>query len=401
MDSFWTIIQRHAFALEGEFKDPLVFNVGVGLVFILGATLMAKMSAFSYVGGSAYARRQTLKFVGGIMVAFAVWCWGVAYFSDTFLTNKIDSEAIMLGTQPTPPSAPAAAPSSPIHRPVLPQFRFSTDIPAHEPEVPPDQQPTAATAPVAAPNPSSTAAIAPSKPVEPSSNYSLSGNSGPASLTEEGLRLIQQASHLNEQKQWDAAIAVVNQEIGAEPRNVTAYILRGNIYAEKKAWDQAKEDYQTALQLDDKNFEVKFNLAEILFMQKNYDQARPGFAALEQDFDKGDLASYKVFLCDLFAGHEATSAQELDAFNKVGSNASYYFANAAWSLYHQKREDARGWLLAATGIYGPAEVQALRDQPDRTWVPAFTCAAQGQTHQCSPISSHTTATKKSRAQNSA
>ena len=98
---------------------------------------------------------------------------------------------------------------------------------------------------------------------------------------------------------------------------------------------------------------MKFNLAEIEFRQKEYDAARPGFATLTQDSTMGDLAAYKVFLCDLFGGHEHVAASELDAFNQVGSNASYYFTNIAWSFYHQKTEDARSWVMSARRIYPP------------------------------------------------
>jgi hypothetical protein len=111
--------------------------------------------------------------------------------------------------------------------------------------------------------------------------------------------LLQQAFQLLEQKQFDAALDKVNVALQAAPKNEDAYGLRGNIYAEKKLWDQAEKDYQTGLQIDGKNVQIKFNLAEIQFMQKKYDDARPGFAALEQNSNMGDLATYKVFLCDL------------------------------------------------------------------------------------------------------
>jgi hypothetical protein len=65
----------------------------------------------------------------------------------------------------------------------------------------------------------------------------------------------------------------------------------------------------------------------------------------------GDFATYKVFLCDLFAGHEDVAKAELDAFNKKGEGAGYYFANAAWALYHKDIEKGRYWLEYAASIY--------------------------------------------------
>ena len=170
--------------------------------------------------------------------------------------------------------------------------------------------------------------------------------------------LLPQALQLVEQGRLDAALDKLNAIIQAEPKNPDAYALRGTIYAEKKLWDQAEKDFQTVLLLDDNNVHIKFNLAEIEFKQKKYETARPGFFVLRQDPDVGDLATYRVFLCDLFGGHEDVAAEELDAFNRVGSNPSYYFANVAWSLYHHKMEDARDWLKSAVDIYAPYKIKS-------------------------------------------
>jgi hypothetical protein len=43
--------------------------------------------------------------------------------------------------------------------------------------------------------------------------------------------------------------------------------------------------------------------------------------------------------------------KELDAINTKGDDASYYFGNAAWDLYHKNTEDARQWLVSASHIY--------------------------------------------------
>jgi len=153
------------------------------------------------------------------------------------------------------------------------------------------------------------------------------------------------------QGKLDAALANANSILQTDPKNMMGLSLRGNIYTEKKLWDLAVKDYQTMLQIDAKNSPARFNLAEIKFQQKDYDGARSGFVAMEKDADLGDLATFKVFLCDLFGGHEDVASKEFDAFNQVGGNPSYYFANVAWYLYHHKIEDARSWLTSAINIY--------------------------------------------------
>lgn len=168
-------------------------------------------------------------------------------------------------------------------------------------------------------------------------------------------KTLREAYQLVAQGKLDDALAKATAAIQINPKDASGYVLRASIYSEKKIYDKSEEDFKAALQIDDKNFTVKFNLAEIKFMQKQYAAARPEFAALVNvpDEDFRDLASYKVFLCDLYGGQADNAAKELAAFNQAGSRPSYYFGNAAWDLFNHKTEDARGWLTSATHIYAP------------------------------------------------
>ncbi len=163
----------------------------------------------------------------------------------------------------------------------------------------------------------------------------------------------------------DGALEKLTEAIKLNPKSSGAYVLRASIYCQKKDWAHAEQDFKAAQQLAPENLVIKFNLVEIKFRQKQFDAARSGFVALQNDPDMGDLASYKVFLCDLFGGHEDVASKELDAFNQVGSNPSYYFSNAAWDLFHKKIEDGRGWLVSASNIFDPRKnayyAESLRD----------------------------------------
>jgi len=152
----------------------------------------------------------------------------------------------------------------------------------------------------------------------------------------------------------DAALTAVNAAIKQNSQNLQAFILRGAIYAQQKQWDKADYDYDVALVIDPGSAIVKFDRAELKFMQKQYDQARVGFSDLQSDKDLGDFATYKVLLCDLFGAHEDVAAKDLAALNQVGANPSYYFGNAAWDLVHNKTDEAESWLKSASRIYADA-----------------------------------------------
>ena len=149
----------------------------------------------------------------------------------------------------------------------------------------------------------------------------------------------------------DAALDKANQIIKLNSQNKDALLLRASIYARQKQWDKADYDYQLALLHDPNNVIVKFDQAELKFMQQKYDDARTGFEQVQSDKVLGDIATYKVFLCDLFGSHEAQAAKELDVFNQEGGNPSYYFGNAAWDLVHHDEPGAASWLKSALYIY--------------------------------------------------
>jgi tetratricopeptide (TPR) repeat protein len=149
----------------------------------------------------------------------------------------------------------------------------------------------------------------------------------------------------------DGAIAKASDSLRQNPGELKTLVLRGDLYAKKRMWPEAQADFQTALKIDPENAYAKFDLAEIKLMQKQFADARPGFRDLVYDPNLGDLAAYKVFLCDLFGGNRDDAAQRLRAFDKIGGDPSYYYANAAWLLYNKKTDDARSWLDSAARIY--------------------------------------------------
>ena len=163
----------------------------------------------------------------------------------------------------------------------------------------------------------------------------------------------------------DGALADLTRAIQVNPGSTGAYVLRASIYCQKHQWQQATDDFTAAQKIAPTNVVVKFNLVEIKFMQKQYEAARPGFLQLVKDPDMGDFAQYKIFLCDLFGGHEDQAKKELDVFNAAMGNPSYYFANAAWDLVHKDTDGARGWLVSASHIYPVNKFttygQSLRD----------------------------------------
>lgn len=330
----------------------LMFYLGAFVLLCLGALFLRNTSARGRMGGAEFEARRKRRMIGNILIAAAAVSLTTGIITQVFSENVTPADPLALSTPAFPTSTSPAAAS------LLQGFQLATNpaSPAYPPSsstsaVLPDVSPVTATAlqgfQLATNSATSSTPLAISDADMPS---------GPTTID-----LFAKAAYFMEQKRYEDALQQVNDAVQADPQNPAAYSLRGDINAAMRRWDWAESDYQTALLLDGTNDKLKFNLAEVEFVQQKYDAARAHFASLEQDSFLGDLAQYHVFLCDLLGGHQATAAKELDVFNEVGSNASYYFANAAWSLYHQKKDDAQDWLASASRIYSPTKYKLYAD----------------------------------------
>ena len=141
----------------------------------------------------------------------------------------------------------------------------------------------------------------------------------------------------------DQAESEVNLAVQLDPKNAEAYALRSSIYTRIKLWDRAERDAATADKIAP-DPAYKYKMGEIKFLQKAYDDARPHFAGLQNDPTLGDLAVYKVFMCDLFGGHESFAARDLATEQKSYDHPSYYFSQIAWCLFHGQRSQANSWF---------------------------------------------------------
>ncbi len=161
------------------------------------------------------------------------------------------------------------------------------------------------------------------------------------------------AFNLYSQGNTEAALLALDEMIEKNSTDANAYILRGTIYSDKQAWDQAEKDYQTVLQMDPRNDGVRYDLADLKFKAKRFDEARAAFVPLQNNHDSEikDMIQYKIYICDLLGGHEEAAAKELEVFDQVGLHPSYYYGNVAWNIVHKKPDQARDWLNSAGRVY--------------------------------------------------
>ena len=179
-----------------------------------------------------------------------------------------------------------------------------------------------------------------------------STNAAPASVqgTTSAAAVLHQASQDFSDDKADVAMREVSLALQLDPKNLSAYELRSSIFVSQKLWDRAEDDIRAADKIRP-DVAYKYKLGEIRYLARDYGNARPRFAALVSDPRLGDLATYKVMLCDLIGGHEAIAARDLAEIDRGERKPSYYFGHAAWELVHNRRSDAQKWFAQAQQIY--------------------------------------------------
>ena len=189
------------------------------------------------------------------------------------------------------------------------------------------------------------------RPQQPATNSPAAAAPAPDSPD---VAKIKQAVHEMQAHEFDAALTTLNEAIELNPKNQVSYFLRASIFASRNLWPAAEKDLLVAESITPDDVDIEMFLGDVFLMEKKYNDSRMRFASLTRDSNRGDLASYKVFVCDVLAGNNDVAAKELAAFDHLPSMPSSYYAHATSSLVNKKTEDGRRWLDSAAVLYGPA-----------------------------------------------
>jgi hypothetical protein len=141
--------------------------------------------------------------------------------------------------------------------------------------------------------------------------------------------------------------------------------LRGAVYTRMRDFKSAREHFQKAATLSAgggaEAFHPRFNLAEIDFVEKKWEDAIAAFSKLLADKGRPDQSSdalmkFKVMICE-YQLKRAEKAQAMAATFDQYDDASpaYYYAEAVRCFVEDKKDEATEWLESARRIY-PAEV---------------------------------------------
>ena len=154
-----------------------------------------------------------------------------------------------------------------------------------------------------------------------------------------------------EAKDFDAALGKLREIEKETPDDPFLLNLLGAAYTKKQDYPTAKIFFEKALAGDPNFFPAKFNVGELLFLQKQYPQALGFFTSMLRDAPGNELLQFKVVL-SLIMTDQTEDAQKLAARMKYpGEGPAWYYAQAAVARKEDQASKASKYLSGAKTFF--------------------------------------------------
>jgi len=139
--------------------------------------------------------------------------------------------------------------------------------------------------------------------------------------------------------------------------------LKGSCYVEMRAFDKAMEAFDGALEISPDNTSIRFNVAEVLFVTKQWQESHDRFQEILKEVPKnntslGRLIEFKILLCKKKLGQNDEVVIMAEKYDYQDDSPYYYYAQAALAYEDGDLLEAEQWLARANRIFRDPNVIA-------------------------------------------
>ncbi len=173
---------------------------------------------------------------------------------------------------------------------------------------------------------------------------------------EEATRLFQQKRVFETLGELDKADAIFDQS--AEILN-----LRGSCHVEFRAFDKALEAFRKAIELSPNNPSIEFNIGEVLFVTKMWQEAHDLFSKILKDIPEANtalsrLVEFKILLCKLKIDQKDEAMILAEKYDFLDDSPFHYYGKAALAYEAKDLLKAEEWLAVAARIFQDPNILA-------------------------------------------
>ncbi|MEA3209752.1 MAG: hypothetical protein QOE70_2809 [Chthoniobacter sp.] len=137
------------------------------------------------------------------------------------------------------------------------------------------------------------------------------------------------------------------------PPSALTLNTRGASLIEMKQYDQGAALCRKAVELDPQFYPARFNLCEVLLVQKRYREARELFQKLLDENSGDELVRFRILLTWLLEKNDTQARRILDSIPFPGNTPAYYYGNAAWEFAHENAPEAQKWIMRGNWVFKP------------------------------------------------
>jgi tetratricopeptide (TPR) repeat protein len=143
--------------------------------------------------------------------------------------------------------------------------------------------------------------------------------------------------------------------------------LFGSCYVEIRNFEKASEFFKKASELSPDNASIKFNIAEVYFVSKEWKKSHDLFQEVLKQTPESNIAlsrliEFKILLCKSKLGQEEEVVIMSEKYDFLDDSPYYYFAKAAVAFQKKNDQEAEQWLARAYRIFrDPAIIAPWQD----------------------------------------
>jgi tetratricopeptide (TPR) repeat protein len=172
-----------------------------------------------------------------------------------------------------------------------------------------------------------------------------------------------EAQRLFQQKRIFEALDVLDKADAVFPDSPESLNMRGACYVEIRNFDKASAAFNKALLLSPDNPSINFNIAEVFFVTKKWQECHDLFVKVLKNLPKDNLAlsrlvEFKILLCKKKLGMKEEAIALATKYDIDDDSPYHCFAQAAIAYDDKDLVKAEEWLAMAARIFKNAEVLA-------------------------------------------
>ena len=165
-----------------------------------------------------------------------------------------------------------------------------------------------------------------------------------------------EAAQFFQQKRIFECLNALDEAEKIFPNSAELLNLRGSCYVEIRAFEKASAAFEKAIAINPKNSSIRFNIAEVLFVTKQWKKSHDIFLEISKDIPKSNmslsrLVEFKVLLCKKKMGEDDEVVILAEKYDYQDDSPYYYYAQAALAYEDDKLLEAEEWLARANRIF--------------------------------------------------